>query len=374
MLSFKDIKNNKSNNPFATVAQKYAEDKNENKLLLTMGMIVNENNQILSLKSVEKAEKYLAENQYSKAYPSTAGVAGFLEVSQSLLKLKKSEVSSVATPSCGAFAVAFDLLKLMGVTKVNVLTPTWPMYYQFLRNKHLDIGEILYFQNGRVQFENVVSAINAMQPNESIIFQAGCYNPVGVDFTAEQFQTLANLCRNKNVIPVIDVAYQGIKQSITQDTDFACFNTNSILIQFFDKNFGIYAEGCSCVHATSNNCQQLLEDFVSSNFGAVPVHGQYLVETVYKHFFEEYIVEMEAVREQIHKTKEILFKCLEELGYRGNLKEQNGIFGYFDLNEAQVEKLQTLGLYVMGGGRINIGQVNAGNAQYIAECIVKVMQ
>ncbi|CAL6016840.1 Aspartate_aminotransferase [Hexamita inflata] len=214
-----------------------------------------------------------------------------------------------------------------------------------------------------------------MQPHESIIFQAGCYNPVGLDFTAEQFKLLANLCKSKSIIPVIDVAYQGIKQNITQDTDFACFSaTDSILIQFFDKNFGIYAEGCSCVHATNNICQQLLEDFVSSNFGAVPVHGQYIIETVYKHFFEEYQFEMGTVREQISKTKEILFKQLEKLGCKNNLKEQNGIFGYFDLNEAQVEKLQTLGLYVMGGGRINIGQVNAGNAQYIAECIMKVMQ
>ena len=60
--------------------------------------------------------------------------------------------------------------------------------------------------------------------------------------------------QKKNSFAVLDIAYQGIKCNILDDLNFTpLYMIQKLLVaQFFDKNFSIYAEGASVVHAVDH--------------------------------------------------------------------------------------------------------------------------
>ncbi len=44
-----------------------------------------------------------------------------------------------------------------------------------------------------------------------------CHNPTGVDLTQEQWAQVVEVCRDKGLIPFLDIAYQGFGAGLNED-------------------------------------------------------------------------------------------------------------------------------------------------------------
>jgi aspartate aminotransferase len=59
-------------------------------------------------------------------------------------------------------------------------------------------------------------------PNQSVVlFHACAHNPTGVDPTPEQWKTLSQLCKKKQLTPFFDMAYQGFASGDCDKDAFA---------------------------------------------------------------------------------------------------------------------------------------------------------
>ena len=50
-----------------------------------------------------------------------------------------------------------------------------------------------------------------------MLLHACCHNPTGVDLTKEQWQQLVPVLKERNLIPFLDLAYQGYGDGIEED-------------------------------------------------------------------------------------------------------------------------------------------------------------
>ncbi|KAH0572922.1 Aspartate aminotransferase [Spironucleus salmonicida] len=331
---------------------------------LAKGTILDADSNPLLLQSVRQAELYLAANLYDKSYPPAAGICKFLETAREIAQIE--DFASVATPSCGAFQVALQVLKNAKINTVVTRSPTWFMYAAFCA------------ENGVILVESELGLLELakqLQPGEALLLQAGCYNPDGADLTRAEFAAIAEIVKAKRGFVLLDIAYQGVKCSILEDNAFtSLYGANIVVMQFFDKNFGIYAEGASAVHFSDKLAQLELEGMVERKFGIVPVHGQYLVSTVWSKFRDMYLAEMDEVRALVRGKRELLSSNMDKVCLTSSIMQQNGIYAFLDFNEQQMEECQTLGLKLAPRGRVNLCGINAENVRSVCDILKTVMQ
>ena len=73
---------------------------------------------------------------------------------------------------------------------------------------------------------------------------AGCaHNPTGIDPTKEQWQAIADLCKEKGHIPFFDVAYQGFASG---SLDQVCLNAPDIY-----RMFAVKLTHCCCCRTSA---------------------------------------------------------------------------------------------------------------------------
>merc|ERR550537_484444 len=93
----------------------------------------------------------------------------------------------------------------------------------------------------------------------SIVMLHTCaHNPTGVDPTKSQWDEIAKVCKDRNLYPLFDTAYQGFA---TGDLENDCYSVRLFdklgfefaVCQSFAKNIGLYGERVGAVHFRCSN-------------------------------------------------------------------------------------------------------------------------
>ncbi len=78
------------------------------------------------------------------------------------------------------------------------------------------------------------------------MLHACCHNPTGADLSAEQWQTLLEVLRERDLLPFLDIAYQGFARGIDEDgvvvRQFAQSGMPVLIASSFSKSFSLYGE------------------------------------------------------------------------------------------------------------------------------------
>ena len=80
-----------------------------------------------------------------------------------------------------------------------------------------------------------------------VVLHAVAHNPTGIDPTQEQWEQIANVCEEKKIFIVMDIAYQGFTSG-NVDNDawsvrfFVKRGFEFLVAQSFSKNFGLYSK------------------------------------------------------------------------------------------------------------------------------------
>ena len=241
-----------------------------------------------------------------------------------------------------------------------------------------------------MDFDGMVRDIKNM-PNKSIILLHACaHNPTGVDPTQEQWKTLSNVVKEKELFPLFDMAYQGFASGDTDRDAFAVRHFVAeghqiALCQSFAKNMGLYGERCGLLSFVTDSRDEharvdsQLKITVRPMYSNPPIHGARIAETILGNptLYSEWLHEVKGMAERIKNMRATLKTLLyEEHGSKHNwdhITNQIGMFAFLGITPEQVNKLvNEHHVYLTQDGRISVAGITNENVQHLAASLHNV--
>jgi aromatic-amino-acid transaminase len=233
-------------------------------------------------------------------------------------------------------------------------------------------------------------ALNAMPAGSIVVLHACCHNPTGVDPTAEQWDEILAIVRNRALTPFLDLAYQGFADGVEADAavvrKFAETPGPLFISSSFSKSFSLYGErigACTVVTADKDEAARVLSQLkrvVRANYSNPPTHGGQIVTMVLTQpaLRELWEIELGGMRERIRSMRDALVTKLFERGLERDfefVRRQRGMFSYSGLTREQVKQLREgFSIYAVDTGRICVAALNSKNIEYVADSLAAVIK
>ncbi|MBO8133396.1 MULTISPECIES: amino acid aminotransferase [Dickeya] len=385
--------------PILGLADLFRADERPHKINLGIGVYKDETGKTPVLTSVKKAEQLLLETETTKNYLSIDGIPEFARCTQELLFSKQSEIiankraRTAQTPGgTGGLRVAADFIaNQTSAKRIWVSNPSWPNHKNIFTAVGLEVCDYTYYDavNHALDFDGMLTSLNAAQAGDVVLFHGCCHNPTGIDPTQAQWAQLADLALEKGWLPLFDFAYQGFARGLDEDAEglriFAAKHKELIVASSYSKNFGLYNErvgACTIVAAdtaTVDTAFSQVKAAIRANYSNPPSHGAAVVATVLSNESLRNIWEQEltAMRERIQRMRHLFVSTLQEKGANQDFSfiiNQNGMFSFSGLSKDQVLRLRNeFGIYAVNSGRINVAGMTPENMAPLCEAIVAVL-
>lgn len=385
--------------PILGLNQTFQQDSNPDKINLSVGVYQNAQGQTPIFSAVKKAEKELLELQQSKSYAPQAGDPAFLDESLKLL-LGEELVSSLAnkaatvmTPGgCGALRMGAELLvSTKPDATVWVSNPTWANHYPLLESAGLTLHDYAYYnpETRAVDFSAMLEALGAIPKGDVVLLHGCCHNPTGADISPEQWDQVIDLLSDRDLVPFIDVAYQGFGDSLDQDAygiRQAVSRLPEVLIaSSCSKNFGLYRERTGSItvvtdsETQTNAAKSHILSAARRCYSMSPYHGGGIVGHLLssESLTHEWKTELEQVRTRMNNLREGLAQGLNDAQSSidfGFVAKSKGMFCFLGIPRDDVLTLRSeFGLYLLESTRINVAGLSEQNLPIIIERVADVI-
>ncbi|WP_298328772.1 amino acid aminotransferase [Asticcacaulis sp.] len=367
--------------------QLHRADPRPDKIDLGVGVYKDEQGHTPVMAAVKQAESALLNSQTSKSYLGTAGDMGFVEA---LIPVVFGEarhgdpaLSGVQTPGgTGALRLAAELLNRArpGAT-VWVGTPTWINHFPLLEDAGLTLREYRYFDRDTqsVIFPALRKALESAAPGDVVLLHACCHNPTGADLSPEQWREVASLCVERGLLPLIDLAYQGLGQGLEADAapmrDLLKHVPEALIAYSCNKNFALYRDRVGALFyqcrdaARRERLRGNLINLARTLWSMPPDHGAAVVRLILSDaaLTKMWSDELDAMRLRVHSLRAALAAAHPGLGF---LTRQNGLFSTLPLSPEQVLSLRTQhGIYMAASGRVNLAGLATAQVPVLAAAL-----
>ncbi|MFB0872629.1 MULTISPECIES: amino acid aminotransferase [unclassified Sphingobium] len=323
------------------------------------------------LRAVKEAERRLLEQQQSKAYLGPEGDIGYFEALKPIIfgdRAFDARLSGLQTPGgTGALRVAAELLaRGRPGARIWVGNPTWPNHLPILKAAGLKIAAYDHYDvtSQRLTIDQTLDALKGAAPGDVALLHGCCHNPTGADFTVDQWRAIATLLRDRGVLPLIDLAYQGLGEGLDEDAAGARQTLEIVgegLVAYScDKNFGLYRERVGALYTVAKSPEQAriiqsnLLALTRANWSMPPDHGAAIVRVILEDpdLSADWRAELAEMRERIQQIRHLLANADPALA---PLATQQGMFSTLPLSAEEVARLRDQhGIYMPASGRINI--------------------
>jgi aspartate aminotransferase len=349
--------------------------------------------------AVRAAEAALHASETTKAYVGPTGNAGFNSAMEELVFGAKHPLMGSgrlrtlqAVGGCGALRLGAEIIRLAAPQAVvHVPTPTWANHAPLLGNVGLKLENYPYFDaaTGGVNFAAMRGALEQLPAGAVVVLHACCHNPTGADLSQEQWREVLGVVRRRTLLPLIDMAYQGLGEGLDADAYairlFAAELPEVLCAVSCSKNFGVYRERTGALHlvgstpaaaeATLSNIVKLARGIWSMppDHGAALVHGV-LADARLRASWE---AELAAMRKRIGALREAVVRALREHYPRrdfGFIARQRGMFSYLGITTAQVRELRARHhIYMTDDSRMNVAGLREDGIEYFARSVAEVL-
>jgi aromatic-amino-acid transaminase len=234
----------------------------------------------------------------------------------------------------------------------------------------------------------MLAALHSAPSASIVVLHACCHNPTGYDLDPTQWRDVIAVLKARSLVPILDMAYQGFGDGITQDGApvgmFMAAGLEFYVATSFSKSFSLYGERvgalsvvCDSKDAAARVLSQL-KRVIRSNYSNPPTHGAQVVAAVLttpalRAQWEE---ELGAMRLRIGEMRSLLRAKLEaEVPGRdaSHITVQKGMFSYSGLNKGQMQRLRSeFGVYGLDSGRICVAALNHANIDRVVDAIARV--
>ncbi|MCT8862765.1 amino acid aminotransferase [Shewanella xiamenensis] len=385
--------------PILGLTDTFKADPRQDKVNLGVGIYKDEAGQTPVLQSVKKAEALLLEQEKTKNYLGIEGVQTYNRVVQELLFGEGSDLvtsgraaTAQAPGGTGALRIAAEfLLRNTPSRNVWVSNPTWANHQNIFETAGLTVKEYGYYNASAhdIDFDGMMTDLANAQAGDIILLHGCCHNPTGIDLTLTQWELVANLCADKQLVPLFDFAYQGFGAGIEEDAAglrlVASKVPELLVANSFSKNFGLYNERIGAVTVVAQNADEAVRAFsqvkrtIRANYSNPPAHGALIVSTILSDASLKalWVQELTEMRERIAEMRTLFVQSLKDEGVTQDfsfISRQNGMFSFSGLNKAQVTRLKDeFGIYIVGSGRISVAGMTKTNMPVICKAIAQIL-
>ena len=379
----------------------YKADERKEKIDLGVGVYKNNKGQTPIMDAVQKAARILNNTQKTKSYVGLSGNLGFIDnITQLVLAdvVPKNQIIGAQAPGgTGAFHQLLLLIRSMEKDKrVWISSPSWPNHAAILNHLGIQFNNYNYFDYDtcEVNFSRMMSDLQKISPGDVLLLHGCCHNPTGANLSLENWTELTQFCEKKNILPLIDLAYQGFGDGINDDVkgvQYMASNLPEVCIGIScSKNFGLYRErvGAALMVVSDKKIHKLVEENLKSfnrvTFSFPPDYGASLVEIILggnnsqnKELIHLWEKELNSMRNGMLELRKLLSDSLRRSTNSTRfdfIERHRGMFSLMGLSVDQVARLRTeFGIYMVGDSRINIAGLNKDQIDYFSSSIASVI-
>ncbi len=375
--------------PLLSLIAAYKADPRSDKIDLGVGVYRTEDGQTPVMAAVKAAEQRLWEIQPSKEYLGPDGDPEFvpaLGVTAFGSLWNRHPAIGLATPGgTGALRLAADLIALVRPgAKVYCAAPTWPNHPPILSAAGLTMTPFDAFDAARQRFDlaSFEQGVADARAGDVLLLQGCCHNPLGADPDLEEWRAIADIVRARRLVPLIDLAYQGLGEGWREDIAGATLvieaAEEALVAYSCDKNFGLYRDRVGAIfaftqaQATADAMLSNLVMMARTSWSMPPDHGAATVrillqDPALKLQWEEELTSMQRRIAAMRRDASRLHPALASLAL------QKGMFSVLPLSPQQiVEMRERHGVYMAPSGRINVAGLTPANLDAFASAMAAV--
>ena len=385
--------------PILGLMAAFRADPDPRKVDLGVGVYRDDRGETPVLEAVRRAESALLARQSTKSYVGPAGNPAFNEAIERLVLGEEHEarltarVRTVQAPGgCGALRLGAELIRAVSPDSVvYVSTPTWANHSPLLSGSGLKLAPYPYFDpaTGGVQFAAMAAALGRLPARAVVLLHACCHNPTGADLSPAQWRELLELVKRRQLLPFIDMAYQGLGEGLEADAYgmrlFSAELPEVLCAVSCSKNFGLYRERTGALQVINETPAAADAAFshlvriargiwsMPPDHGAAIVHG-ILAEATLRTSWQ---AEVASMRQRIQGLRHEVVKQLRQHCPQrdfGFIATQRGMFSFLGISAGQVRELRERHhVYMTDDSRMNIAGLRAQNLEYFARATAAVL-
>ena len=297
-------------------------------------------------------------------------------------------LTGVQTPGgTGALRLAAELIaRAAPDATVWIGTPTWPNHAPIFQAAGLAVRPHAYFDDKRqaVDFDAMLASLDGMKAGDVLLLHGCCHNPTGAGFAPGEWAALTALIVRRGVMPVVDLAYQGLGDGL--DADAAGMRAmladvpEALVAYSCNKNFALYRERVGALWVLSSRPADVAD--VRSNmlvlarslWSMPPDHGAAVVRLILEDpaLTALWTDELDRMRARLLDVRDRLSRGHPLLA---PVRHGRGLFALLPLDPAAIATLrQDHAIYMAGSGRINIAGLTQANVPAFLRAFEAVAQ
>ncbi|WP_439668898.1 Aspartate aminotransferase [Cupriavidus necator] len=381
--------------PILGLNEQFTHDPRPDKVNLAVGVYYNEAGEIPLLDCVAEAEASLVASQLARGYQPIDGPTAFQDAVLPVVfgsTASMSEARRIATVQTvggtSALRLAADFLRRWaGADRAMVSAPTWDNHRGVLDGSGLYVGTYRYLSLGAEapDLDGMLADLSSASPGTVVVLHACCHNPTGYDLPADAWSAVIETIARRQLIPLLDIAYQGFGDGLEEDAAvvraFLASGLPCLVATSFSKNFSLYGERVGALSVVcpdaeyAGRVRSQLKTLIRTNYSNPPSHGGRLVTTVLSTpaLREHWQAELESIRLRILRVRQQLAAALQSHVIDKDfsfITRQKGMFSYSGLGVTQMQHLREHhGIYGVDSGRICVPALNSRNLQQVADAM-----
>ena len=389
--------------PILGLNEQFNADTNPNKVNLGVGVYFDDNGKLPLLQCVQAAEKTMMEKPTARGYLPIDGIAAYDKAVQGLVfgadsePVKNGRVATVqGIGGTGGLKIGADFLKkLKPGAKLLISDPSWENHRALFTSAGFTVESYRYYDasanqgQGGINFEGLLADLTAAPTGSIVLLHACCHNPTGYDLSPEQWDQVVATLKARDLVPFLDMAYQGFGFGIAQDGavigKFVASGMDFFVSTSFSKSFSLYGErvgALSVLCHSKDEAERVLSQLkivIRTNYSNPPTHGGAVVAAVLgnpelRALWEKELGDM---RSRIKLMRQKLVDGLKAAGIArdmGFITRQIGMFSYSGLTKDQMVRLRSeFAVYGTDTGRMCVAALNSKNIDYVCQSIAKVL-
>jgi aromatic-amino-acid transaminase len=385
--------------PILGVTEAFVADTNPRKVNLGVGVYYDDNGKIPLLDCVRHAESERLKAASPRGYLPIDGIAAYDKAVQELVfgkgspvVVERRAVTVQALGGTGGLKVGADFLKRISPeADVWISDPSWENHRALLEFAGFKVNSYAYYDAAThgLKFDALLDSLHTIPEGDIVVLHACCHNPTGVDLTPAQWEQVIAVVKSRNLLPFLDLAYQGFAEGLEADAGavraFTAACPAVFVASSFSKSLSLYGERVGAFSVVTDSTERAakvlsqVKRVIRTNYSSPSDHGGQTVASVLTtpELRQQWEQELGAMRERIKVMRRALVDKIRaqradfDFSY---VVDQRGMFSYSGLTKEHVRRLrEAYSIYALDSGRICVAALNSKNVDYVADAIAKVL-
>jgi aromatic-amino-acid transaminase len=382
--------------PILGLSKLFNADSRSGKIDLGVGVYKDDSGNTPIMRAVKKAEARLHKEQTTKVYTALAGSELFRDQMRDLVlgdAVPAGRVATLQTPGgTGAIRQILESVKMLNPdATIWISDPSWPSHLSMATHMGFKTRSYPYFnsETALVDTPAMMASFQDLKAGDVLLLHGCCHNPTGANIDMDTWKAITDLVIEKNVMPFVDIAYQGFGDGLDEDAaplrHMASRVPEMYVAASCSKNFGLYRDrvGIAMLIAKDSKTAEIVQGNLAVlnrlNYSFAPDHGAALVGMILSdpELRAEWLDELAEMREAMLTIRRDLADALRQQCNSDRfdfIAHHRGMFSRLGIDADQVNALRDAhGMYVVGDSRINIAGLAGGRHGPFAIAVAKVV-